>query len=141
MQWTYGVTIAREGDSFVATARDLPEVLTIADSATQAAEQAVDALDVVVAYRIENGEALNPPSPIEAGETAVVLPLQTAAKAGLYVAWRRSGLSKSEVGRRMGIGENEVRRILSARHGTRLSAIEAAAKALGARISLTITYE
>lgn len=139
MEWTFGVKITRDGDDFVATSRDLPEVLTAGATLDEARALAADAVDAVVAHRIERGESLAAPSRIEDGEDSVELPLQMATKAALYLAWRRSGLSKSEVARRMGVGENEVRRILSPRHGTRLATVELAAKALGVRVTLDLS--
>ena len=131
MDWTYGVRIACDGGNFVATARDLPEVLTAASTEEKARRRAAEAIDTAVAHRLERGLPLDLPSLVEEGEAAIGLPLQTAAKASLYLAWRKCGRSKSEVARRMGVQEGEVRRILSPRHGTRLGAIEAAARVMG----------
>lgn len=138
MNWTYGTKITREGPDYRVTVRDLPEVLTFGASIDEAKALAADAIDAVVAHRIEKGKEISPPSPVKRGEVAIELPLQTAVKAGLYVAWLRSGLSKSEVAKRMKVGETEVYRILNPRHGTRLSAIEAAAKAIGAKLRLEV---
>lgn len=139
MAWNFGVKIVRDGDDFVVTVRDLPEVVTAGLTLDAARALAADAIEAVVAHRIEKGKELAEPSAIEAGEEAVALPLQIAATAALYLAWRKSGLSKVEIARRMGVGENEVRRILNPRHGTRLSAIEAAARAMGAHAKIEIS--
>ena len=139
MDWTYGIIVARVGDDFIATARDLPEVRTRAKSAERAREMAAKAVDAAIVHRLETGKGLEAPSPVEEGEAPVDLPLQTAMKATLHQAWRRSGLTKSEVARLMGVHENEVRRILNPRHGSRLGAIEAAAKAVGARLSVNLS--
>ena len=137
MNWVFGTKIACEGVDYVVTVRDLPEVCTSGDTLAQAQELAADAIDAVVAHRIEQGKDMSPPSPVLASEYAIELPLQTAAKATLYCLWRMSGISKSELARRMSVRETEVRRILDPRHGTRPAALEATAKAMGYSLSVS----
>lgn len=136
MTWTYGARIARDGSDYVVSVRDLPEVHTAAETREMAAEQAIDAVDAAVAHRIEKGLDLPPPSTVRRGEIAVRLPLQTQVKAELYVAWRRSGVSKSELARQLGVRETEARRILDPRHRTAIDTIDKAARALGATIDI-----
>lgn len=138
MAWIYGAKIAKDGDDFAVTVRDLPEVMTFGATMDEARDLGLDAIAAVVAHRIEKGKELAIPSALERDEEAMSLPLQTAAKASIYIAWRKSGLTKREVAKRMNVGETEVRRILDPRHGTRLDALEAAAKAVGARITLDV---
>lgn len=134
MPWIYAVNITREGGDFVVSVRDLPEVCTSGDTLERALDLAADAVDVVVCHRIEKGKELAAPSAPLSGEYEAVLPFQTAAKATLYQIWRASGVSKSELARRMGLGETEVRRILDPHHSTRPMTLDATAKALGYRL-------
>ncbi|NJL08185.1 MAG: helix-turn-helix domain-containing protein, partial [Methylacidiphilales bacterium] len=57
---------------------------------------------------------------------------------GVWRAWRASGLSKVELARLMGVAETEVRRILDPEHATKLATLEAAARALGHRITVEV---
>jgi antitoxin HicB len=57
----------------------------------------------------------------------------------VYHAWKEAKVSKTELARRLGRNEIEVRRILNPRHGTKLDQLEEAAKALGGR--LTVAFE
>lgn len=134
MNFQYPVSITRDADDYVVTVRDLPEVQTSGDTETEALDLAADALEVVVAKRMENEEDLPLPSPARVDEIEVFLPPQLAAKAAVYIAWKQAGISKSELARRMGRSEVEARRILAPRHGTKLDQLDEAAKALGARL-------
>ena len=133
----YGVSIIQDGQDHLVTVRDLPEVCTAGSNYAEACELAADAIDAVVCHRIKTGKSLPLPSQIETGEIAITLPLETGTKAELYRAWKSSGISKAELGRRLNIHETEVRRILDPRHGTRLEAIERAFKALGYRLAVS----
>lgn len=135
----YGISITEDEQDFVVSVRDLPEVCTAGSSFAEACELAADAIDAVVCHRIKTGKNLPRPTQVQAGEIAVSLPLETGMKAELYRAWKTSGISKAELGRRLNIHETEVRRILDPRHGTRLEAIERAFKALGYRLEVS-TY-
>lgn len=137
MQWEYATRIEKIGDDYVVTVRDLAEVCTSGDTREQAIELAADAVDVVLAHRIEEGLDLPAPSKARRGEILIAPPLQTQAKAALYAAWRASAISKSELARRLGVRETEARRILDPRHATRLETLDAAGKALGVRLAVS----
>lgn len=132
----YAVKITQEDDDFVVSVRDLPEVVTSGDTFEQALELAEDGIAAIVELRMAKEMDLPEPSPPEAGEHLVPLRAHLAAKAAVYRAWKASGLRKTELAKKLALGETEVRRILDPRHGTKLSSLEAAAKVLGGRISV-----
>jgi antitoxin HicB len=68
----------------------------------------------------------------------VAPPAQVAAKLAVWQAWRASGISKSELARRLGLAEGEARRILDPDHPTSLPRLEAALHALGKQIVLSV---
>ncbi len=61
-----------------------------------------------------------------------------SAKAALYIAVREEGISKSELARRLGVDEKEVRRMISPRHKTKLPRIEQALGLLGRRLIVSL---
>jgi antitoxin HicB len=134
IDWTYGVRIDRDGDDFVVSVRDLPEVTTSGDTFEQALDLAADAIDVIMQHRMEKGEDLPPPSPVREGEHAVSPPALTAAKASLNAAWREADITKSELAARLGAAENQARRLLDAKHASSLSQLDKAARAMGYRL-------
>lgn len=139
MELIYGVTLTPDDElGFVARCRDIPEVLSWAETQDQALEQAADAIEVALLALVEDGAALPRPSAVAADEVPVVVPAPLAAKLALYAAWKEAGISKSALALRMGVGENEVRRILDPRHSTKLERMDEAARALGFRMSVSL---
>src|SRR5215217_6274582 len=127
------LTPAEEG-GFVVTFPDLPEAITQGDDAADALAQAADALDEAIAGRIRRGDAIPAPSAAAAGQPAVPVPAQTAAKASLFLALREAGMTKSQLAERLGCDEKEVRRLLDPRHASRLPRLQAALAVLGKAI-------
>jgi antitoxin HicB len=87
---------------------------------------------------MRHGEDLDAPGRVAPGEIAIALDLRLAAKATVYVLWRRAGISKSELGRLMGRSETEARRVLDPDHGTKFDQIAEAARALGATLTIAV---
>ena len=133
-EWIYGAAIHKHDGDFVVSVRDLPEVVTSGESLDEALELATDAIEVVVAARMERDLPISTPSEVVPGEHAIALPARLAAKASIYRAWKEARISKVELARRLGRNEVEVRRILNPRHGTKLDQLEEAASALGGNL-------
>jgi antitoxin HicB len=121
---------AAEG-GFVVTFADLPEAITQGDDEEDARREAADCLDEAIAGRIARGDDIPVPSPAPSSARRIAVSAPMAAKAALYVALREAGISKSELARRLGVDEKEVRRLLDPRYGSKLPAITAALAALG----------
>jgi antitoxin HicB len=134
MDSAYPVALRQEEGEIVATSRDLPELLTFGANTAEALASAEDALVVVVLSYVEKGLDLPEPSPLRKGEHLVHLPAPVAAKLSVWRAFLAAGISKSELARRMGLKESEVRRILDPNYGTKLDKLDAAARALGLRL-------
>jgi antitoxin HicB len=133
--FTYPARIRRDRvGRYLVTFPDLPRCATDGGTVAQALTEAADALEEAIAHRIAQGLEIPPPSPPKKGQRTVPLSAQMSAKAALYLALRASGLSKSALARRLGVGEAEVRRMLDPRHNTRLRRLEQALAALGQRL-------
>lgn len=61
-----------------------------------------------------------------------------AAKLAVLEAFTAAGIPKSELGRRMGRDEKEIRRILDPKHPTKLPAMVEALRALGKRLVIGV---
>ena len=123
---------------FVVTCRDLPEVITDADTRNQAIEAAEGALQAAIEFRIQAGEDIPVATEPKRGEVMVAVPISTAMKAALYLAMREQGINKSELARRLGVDEKEARRMLDPKHSTKVPALEHALHILGKRAELRI---
>ena len=66
------------------------------------------------------------------------LPALQSAKVELYLEFFRSGMRKTELARRMGIPKTVVDRLFDLEHRSRLDQIEAAFRALGKEITISV---
>ena len=124
---------AKEG-GFVVTCRDLPQLITQGEDKADALAQAADAMDEVFATYMINGIDFPAPSKAKRGEHQVAPPAEMLAKAALYVAMREAGISKSQLAKRLGVDEKEVRRLLDPHYGSKLPRIAQAIELLGKRL-------
>lgn len=117
---------------------DLPEALTGGDDFQDTLAQAADCLAEAIAGRIARGDEIPPPSQPQPDQHSIDVPLYLAPKLALYLAVREQHVSNAEVGKRLGVSEIAVRRMLDPKHDTKPERIQAALAALGKRIVLTL---
>lgn len=118
---------------------DFPEALTDAADDWEARAEAADCLAEAVAARITDGEDIPAPTPLRRGMLSFHLPPVLTYKAALYSVMRRDGISKSDLARRLGVDEKDVRRLVDPRYrGSKVERLDAALAACGvvARITL-----
>ena len=138
-RFSFPATFTSDDDGgFVVTFRDLPEAITQGDTEQQALIEAADCLEEAIAARIDDKLDIPDPSPSHNHEHIVILPIQTALKAALYLAMKEAAITKVQLARLLEVDEKEVRRILDPRHGTKLLTMERALAALGKRIELQL---
>ena len=136
-QYAVLLSPADEG-GYVVTCRDLPELITQGESVEEALEQASDAMDEVFATYLTEGLDFPEPSKARRREHMVAPPPETVAKAALYVAMRRAGISKVQLAKRLGVDEKEVRRLLAPHYGSKLPRIAKAISVLGQRLVIGV---
>jgi antitoxin HicB len=138
MRFTYPVamTLDEADGGFVVTFPDLPEAVTQGDTEEEALTAAADCIEEAIAARIDDG--LEIPTPSEISGQSVPLPLEMALKASLYLALQETGVSKSDLARRLDVNEKEARRMLDPHHHTRLGTLERALRALGKKVELRV---
>ncbi len=94
--------------------------------------EAEDALGVALLSYPLRGLPLPKPR-ARTGPSVTVAP-EVAAKLAVLEAFAASGVSKSELARRLDVSENEARRILDPLHATKLPRLSQALAALGRRL-------
>jgi antitoxin HicB len=124
--------------TLLVTFPDFPEATTFGEDQGDALLRAVDALETVLAARIDDREEIPLPSPA-AGRPCVALPALTAAKVLLYQAMAEAGVRKADLARRLGWHGPQVDRLLDLDHASRLDQIEAALAALGKRLTIDLS--
>ena len=134
MRFAYPVEILEEPEGITITCPDVPELVTggWGDLAANL-DAASDALAAALSFYVSDDRPLPTPSPAR-GRHMVAVPLLVAAKLALYRAKRTARMTNVEMGKRLGIDEKDVRRLLDPTHNSRIGQVEAALKALGRRL-------
>jgi antitoxin HicB len=125
-----------DNGTLLVTCPAFPELTTFGDNEAEALRYAGQALEEAVAARISDGATLPEPQP--QARTGVTLPTLAALKAALYRALRESGITKAELGRRLGWHSEQVDRLFRLDHASRLDQLEAAFHALGRAIDVRV---
>jgi antitoxin HicB len=136
----YTVTLTPDDNGTVlVTCPELPEVTTFGEDEDEALLRAADAIEEALAARIARREDLPLPGPPgEFGRREVCLPPLTVAKVELYRAMRARGISKAQLGRRLGWHGPQVDRLLDLNHRSTIEHLEEALRALGKRLGITV---
>ncbi len=136
--FAYPVDLKQDEDGrFVARLPDLPGAVTDGNSRAEALREAADALEEAIAACMAGHEDIPRPSSAR-GRPRVAPGALIAAKAALYEAMREVGIGNVELGRRLDVAENEIRRCLDPRHATKINRLEDALAALGRRLIVTV---
>ena len=127
-----------EAGFYLVTFPDFPEAATDSEFREDALDEAADALEEAIAGRINRGDPIPQPSPRKARQALVPVPAQMAVKAALYLAVREAGIRNTELAKRLGADEKEIRRLLDPHHRSKLPRLEAALEALGKRLVIGV---
>ncbi len=125
-------------DEIVVSFRDVPHCHTSGEDVAEALLEAEDALEEAIAGHINRGDSIPIPSVPLPDEYLVPLPVDTAAKAALTIAFRASGITRVELASRLGVHDRVVRRMLDPHHGTSVNRINDALRVLGKQAVLEI---
>lgn len=130
-----------DNGTLLVTCPDLPGVVTYGETREDALARAVDAIEEWIASLISDG--LDVPRPRSAGrlkrnEAMVRLPALSALKLELFWALRDAGITRAELGRRLRWNRESIDRLFRLDHASRLDQIEAALRALGRYVSVSV---
>jgi antitoxin HicB len=130
-----------DNDTLLVTCPDLPGVVTFGDTREEAVRYAVDAIEEWIAGLISDGEDVPRPRPVarlKRNEAMAVLPALTTLKIELYWALHAAGATRADLMRRLGWNRESVDRLFRLDHASRLDQIEAAFRALGRAVEITV---
>jgi antitoxin HicB len=125
--------------NIVVTFPDVPEVITQGRGEADARAMAEEALGLVLLGYLARGKPLPKPRAKGRNFVDIVVAPDAAAKLAVLESFAAAGISKSELARRIGKDEKEVRRILDPKHPTKLPALIVALRALGKRLVVGVT--
>ena len=137
MHYAWPVEVLEEPEGVTVTCPDVPEMVTCGRTVAEALEEAVDALVTAMSFYTDDGRRLPAPSPAR-GRPVVAVPALIAAKLALHEAMVRGDISNMELARRLGTDEKAVRRLRDPLHGSKIETVEAALRALGKRLEVSV---
>ena len=138
-QFTYPARLKKDKAGFyLVTFPDFPEAATDGETMEESLHNAADALEEAIAGRINRGDTVPRPGPVKTRQRRVPVPAQIAVKAALYMAVKDTGIKNTELARRLGADEKEVRRLLDPHHRSKLPRLEAALEVLGRKLVIGI---
>lgn len=135
---SFPARIVRDGDDFMVSFPDIPEALTGASTREEALAMAVDALTTAMDFYFEDRRPVPAPSTPKRGQVLVDLPPSIGAKVLLLNEMIRQGTRPSELARLMRIRPQEVTRLTTLTHPTKIDTIADALKVLGRRLQLSL---
>lgn len=113
---------------------DVPEAITEGRGEAEARTMAEQALGLALLSYLQRDKPLPKPRTRKPGLMEIAVPPDVGAKLAVLESFAAAGISKSELARRIGKDEKEVRRILDPKHPTKLPTLADALRALGKRL-------
>jgi antitoxin HicB len=127
----YPVEVQPDGRFFTVAFPDIPEALTQGETREQALRAAEDALNTALEFYFDENRLVPAPSPGLSGQTFVELAPSVAAKVLLLNEMIRQQVRPAELARRLNTTPQQVNRLTSIHHRSRIDGIAAALKTLG----------
>jgi antitoxin HicB len=125
-----------DNGTLLVTCPALPEVTTFGDDEAGALRHAVGAIEEAIAARMAEGEDI--PQGHQRGPHLARLPALAVLKIELYRQLREAGITRAELGRRLGWKRESIDRLFRLDHASRLEQLEAAFAALGHAVSVSV---
>ena len=117
---------------------DVPEAITQGDDEADAIKQAREALGLALLTYPRRRLPVPLAKAKGRGFVQIAVAPEVAAKIAVLEAFQRAQITQSELGRRIGKDEKEVRRILNPRHDTKLTTLTAALGELGQQLVIGV---
>jgi antitoxin HicB len=118
---------------------DVPEAITQGQDNDEALLYAVDALESALSFYVDARKPLPVPSKAKRRQRTVRPSALECAKLGVYQAMTEQGIKKAELARRLGWSMPQVDRLFDLQRASRFDQIEAAARALGRHIEVSVS--
>ena len=135
----YPVILTPDDGTVLVTFPDVPEAITFGADTDEALMYAVAALGNALSSYVDARKPLPIPSKVKRGQRTVRPSALECAKLGVYRAMTEQGIKKAELARRLGWHMPQVDRLFDLRHASRLDQIEAAARALGRHVEVSVS--
>lgn len=135
----YPVDLTPNDGTMLVTFPDVPAAITFGADTDETLMYAVDALESALSFYVDDRKSLPIPGKPKRGQKTVRPSALECAKLGVYQAMMEQGIRKSELARRLGWHMPQVDRLFDLKHASKLDQIEAAARALGKHIEVSVS--
>ena len=139
MRYLYPCTIdgnQDDGNGFVVSFPDIPGAHTGGKTFKEAIILAEDCMVVALSCYVDLGHELPTPSPFQDGQELLTVQPVIAAQLDLYTAMREQGVSRADLAKRLGVGNDDVDRLLSLDYCTPIGQVLQALKAVGCELAV-----
>ncbi len=139
MKLAYPAALTLQNDgSYVVSFPDIPEALTDGETKKEALAEAVDCLIAALGGYINDHRDIPRPSQPGPAQAMLIIPPLPSAKLSLYQALQESGITRVALGKRLGVSEGSVRRLLDLDHRSHIGQVDAALSLLEKQIVVEI---
>jgi len=128
-----------ENGGYTVTFRDIPEAITQGETFDEAREAAQDALITAMDFYFEDNRSVPEASQAQANEEFIELPVSVSAKVMLLNEMVKKKIRPIELAHKMKIKPQEVTRIMSLSHATKIDTLANAFSAVGNRLELRLS--
>lgn len=133
----FPVKLSKEPEGgYTVTFPDIPEAITCGESIEDALYHAKDVLESAMDFYLDDKRPVPAPSKPKRGQHTVELPASVAAKVLLLNEMSGQKVRPAQLARRMKVTPQEVTRLTSLRHATKIDGIALALKALGKTLEI-----
>lgn len=134
----YAYEVVRDDGAYLIRFPDVPEAITVADTADAIEADAIDCLVTALAGYVLDGRSVPGARQARSGERVACLPVLDEAKLELLRALTETGTRRTDLARLLDVDEKAVRRLLDFDHQSHIGQIERALAMLGRRLEVSV---
>ena len=130
--------IEQEDESYLVSFPDIPEALSDGETEEEALREARDCLVTALGGYLNDKRDIPQPSRPMKGQHMLMVPPLVASKLALYQTMRQSGITRVALGKKLGLSEGAIRRLLDLDHRSHIGQVDAALSVLGKRLVIEV---
>jgi len=135
---SYPARIVPDGNGFMVSFPDIPEALTGAPTKEETRQLAADALTTAMDFYFEDRRAVPAPSALKRGQVLIDLPPSVGVKVLLLNEMLLQGTRPADLARLMKVTPQEINRLTTLTHPTKIDKVAEALRALGKRLEISL---
>lgn len=128
-----------DSDAWQIGLRDFPEHRAACYKREDVELEAQDNLLTAIAVTIEEGIKIPAPSPLQAGELAIPLPVLVRLKLELHNIMLANGIAKTDLARKLGFNGGQMDRLLDIGYASKVEVLEQALYLVGYEVRAAVT--